>query len=100
MNLKLRIVSLEKEWEYFVQNFTGHVDTVRCLEITQKGFAINTKTIDEEKIIPSNPRQLRKLIENRKSIHFTIFLSPTRYLCYSSIQTDIHICLCSANISY
>ena len=70
MNLKLRIISLEKEWEYFVQNFTGHVDTVRCLEITQKGFAINTKTIDEEKIIPSNPRQLRKLIENRKIVHF------------------------------
>ena len=70
MNLKLRVISLEKEWEYFVQNFTGHVDTVRCLEITQKGFAINTKTIDEEKIIPSNPRQLRKLIENRKIVHF------------------------------
>ena len=96
MNLKLRIISLEKEWEYFVQNFTGHVDTVRCLEITQKGFAINTKTIDEEKIIPSNPRQLRKLIENRKIVHFKSVL----YLCYSSIQTDIHICLCSANISY
>ena len=76
MNLKLCIISLEKEWEYFVQNFTEHVDTVRCLEITQKGFAINTKTIDEEKIIPSNPRQLRKLIENRKSIHFTSVLSP------------------------
>ena len=66
MNLRLCIMSLEKEWEYFVQNFTGHVDTVRCLEITQKGFAINTKTMDEENIIPSNPRQLRKLIENRK----------------------------------
>ena len=65
MNLKLCIISLEKEWEYFVQNFTEHVDTVRCLEITQKGFAINTKTMDEENIIPSNPRQLRKLIENR-----------------------------------
>ena len=66
MNLRLCIMSLEKEWEYFVQNFTEHVDTVRCLEITQKGFAINTKTMDEENIIPSNPRQLRKLLENRK----------------------------------
>ena len=66
MNLKLCIISLEKEWEYFVQNFTEHAGTVRCLEITQKGFAINTKTMDEENIIPSNPRQLRKLLENRK----------------------------------
>ena len=66
MNLKLPITSLEKEWEYFVQNFTEHADTVRCLEITQKGFAINTETMDEQNIIPSNPRQLRKLIQNKR----------------------------------
>ena len=80
MNLRLRIISLEKEWEYFVQNFTGHVDRIRCLEITQKGFAIHTKTVDEENIIPSNPRQLRKLIENRKIINFTR-VARVKFIC-------------------
>ena len=58
--LVISIHILEKEWEKFVKKFTGHVDTTRCLEITQKGFDTDTIRMDEEQIIPSNPRQLSK----------------------------------------
>ena len=51
----------ELEWEQIVQNFSNHIKSIRCYEITQKGFAINiNKLHDEEKDIPSNPRQLSK----------------------------------------
>ena len=59
------LIFSELQWEQIVQNFSNHVDSVRCLEITQKGFAINKRRQDEEKDIPSNPRQLSKWKNNR-----------------------------------
>ena len=66
--IKVLIFS-ELQWEQIVQNFSNHVDSVRCLEITQKGFPINKRRQDEEREIPSNPRQLSKykIYDNNKT---------------------------------
>ena len=52
---------LEMEWEQLVKNFSNHITSSRCYEITQKGFLqTGEKLQNEDKDTPSHSRQLSK----------------------------------------